>query len=133
MLDPFHERDIEVLRERVLEAVETAHSEGRAALPVSAGQEFHFSSSAAVEFDLGVEASTLAELAERLREVPASCLYQHVFEARLRNDDGADDLSRWLADAGHPRHAARLRDLDIYMLSLEGCRRVVLELLEGGS
>ncbi|MGE5235629.1 MAG: DUF5752 family protein [Acidobacteriota bacterium] len=130
MLDPFHERDLEVLRERVLETIEATLEEGGTTFPVPEGQEFHFSASALIEFDLGVAARSLPEMTRLLGEVPASSLYYHLYSARLRNPDGFDDLSRWLADNGSQVQAEHLRDLDIYMLSLESCRRVVLELLE---
>jgi hypothetical protein len=130
VLDPFHERDLEVLRERVLEAVEGSAADGGATLPVPAGQEFHFSSSISVDLDLGVEARDVAELVARLKEVPASSLYYHLFEGRLRTADGWDDISLWLLASGSPGAAERLRDLDIYLASLESCRRVVVELLE---
>jgi hypothetical protein len=130
VLDPFHERDLEVLRERVLDAVEAASADAGSALPVPPGQEFYFSSSVSVELDLGVEARTLPELVARLKEVPATSLYYHLFEGRLRTQDGWDDISLWLLESGFPVAADRLRDLDIYMASLESCRRVVIELLE---
>lgn len=130
VLDAFHERDIEVLRERVLDAVEVALGEEGSTLPVPPGQEFHFSSSVAVELDLGVEANTVAELIARLKEVPATSLYYHLFEGRLRSPEGWNDVSLWLLESGFPSAAHRLRDLDIYMASLESCRRVVIELLE---
>jgi hypothetical protein len=129
VLDPFHERDLDVLRERVLEAVEATAGEAGGPLPVPPGQEFHFSSSVAVDLDLGVEANNVAELIARLKEVPATSLYYHLFEGRLRTADGWDDISLWLLESGFSRTAERLRDLDIYMASLESCRRVVIELL----
>jgi hypothetical protein len=129
VLDPFHERDIETLRERVLEAAETPAGDASGTLPVAPGQEFYFSSSVSVEFDLGVEARTVADLIACLKEVPATSLYYHLFEGRLRTEDGWDDISLWLLGSGFERAAERLRDLDIYMASLESCRRVVLELL----
>ena len=130
VLDPFHERDIEVLREHALDAIEAALADTNGNVPVPPGQEFHFSSSVSVELDLGVEARTVAELIAGLREVPSSSIYYHLFEGRLRTDGGWDDISMWLHDSGFPRAAERLRDLDIYMASLESCRRVVVELLE---
>jgi hypothetical protein len=129
VLDAFHERDLEVLRERVLDAIEVTLGEEGSTFPVAPGQEFHFSSSVAVELALGVEASNLPELIARLREVPATSLYYHLFEGRLRTPLGWDDISLWLLESGHPAAAERLRDLDIYMASLESCRRVAIELL----
>jgi len=128
-LDPFHVRDLEVLRERTLEAVEVEENDGGAHAPVPAGQEFAFSQSLAVEIDLGVQAGDLRELVTAVEQVPASSLFHHLYEARLRNPDLRDDLSRWLEEIGEGEAAARLVDLDIYMLALEDCRRVVLELL----
>jgi hypothetical protein len=130
VLDAFHERDLELLRERVLDAVELALGEDGSTLPVPSGQEFHFSSSIAVELDLGVEAGTVPELIAQLRVVPATSLYYHLFEGRLRSPEGWDDISLWLLEAGFPAPAHRLRDLDIYLASLESCRRVAIELLE---
>ena len=129
VLDAFHERDLEALREQVAEAVEVALGEEGNTLPVSQGQEFYFSSSVAVTLDLGVEARTLGELVERLQEVPATSLYYHFFESRLRTPDGWDDISHWLLGAGHDAAARRIRNLDIYMASLESCRKVMVELL----
>jgi Family of unknown function (DUF5752) len=130
-LDPFHERDLELLRDHVLEAVEIAFEETAAAFPVPAGQEFHFASSVAVEFDLGLEAADVGALLRLIGEVPATSIYYHLYEGRLRNADGWDDFSTWLAAQGHERVAQRLSDLDIYMVSLESCRKVALELLAG--
>ena len=129
VLDPFHERDLEILRERVLEAVEAASGDAGSSRPVPQGEEFYFSSSVSMEFDLGVEARNVAELIARVREVPATSLYYHLFEGRLRTEGGWDDISLWLLESGFEPTARRLRDLDIYMASLESCRRVVLELL----
>ncbi len=131
VLDPFHERDIEVLRERVLDALDDSDSGASSHFPVPAGEEFHFSTSLAVEFDLGLEAASLDDLVAGLARVPASSLYFHLYEARLRSSDGRDDISWWLADNGYQTASCRLSDLDVYMLALEDCRRVALELLEG--
>ncbi len=133
VLDPFHARDLEALRQRVLEVVDASLANDDGERPAPRGREFHFSSSVSVAFDLDREASTIGELRERLEQVPASSIYYHVYEARLRNPTGADDLSRWLEAAGHAVAAARLHDLDIYLLSLEACRRVALELLAEGA
>jgi Family of unknown function (DUF5752) len=131
VLDPFHERDLEVLRERVLEAVEEMERVVSGTRPVPSGQEFSFCGSVAVEFPLGIEARTVAELVEALEHVPASSLYLHLYEARLRTPDGSDDVSRWLCDVGESEAAKRLRDLDIYLLALEECRSVILRLIAG--
>jgi hypothetical protein len=133
VLDPFHERDIEILRERVVEAVETSLEEdhhGRSVLP---GREFFFSRSYAVEIELGITAGSMDELLQCLETIPATSLYYHVYEARLRNPDGRDDISVWLDTSLGAQHlTVRLSDLDIYLLSLENCRRVIVELLEDG-
>jgi len=129
-LDAFHARDLEALRLRVLDVIELGFGEEDPHRTVPRGQEFHFSSSVVVRFDLGIEARTLEQLRARLAEVPGTSIYSHLYEARLLNPAGEDDVSRWLELAGHEAPAARLRDLDIYLLPLEGCRRVVLELLE---
>jgi hypothetical protein len=131
VLDPFHECDLELLRERILDAVDDALGELSSQFPVPPGQEFYFASSVAVKFDLDITAGDLEELASALERVPASSIYYHFYEARLRTDACSDDLSSWLAINGLEEEAKRLNDLDIYMLSLEDCRRVALELLRG--
>ena len=85
----------------------------------------------AVEIELGVQAGNPQELRTALGQVPASSLFHHLYEARLRNPGLQDDVSRWLEEIGDEEAASRLADLDIYMLSLEDCRWVVLELLSG--
>lgn len=131
VLDPFHERDLERLRERVLDAVDEALEDLHSHFPVPPGQEFHFAGSVAVEFDLGITAVSLDELLAGLERVPAASIYVHLYEARLRSAAGRDDVSTWLAASGRTAEATRLADLDIYMLSLEDCRRVALELIRG--
>ena len=128
-LDPFHHTDLEVLRDRILEAVEEEENEGGSHTPVPSGQEFAFCQSLAVEIETGVHAGNLAELRTTLEQVPASSLFHHLYEARLRNPGLQDDFSRWLEEIGEGEAANRLADLDIYMLSLEDCRWVVLDLL----
>lgn len=131
VLDPFHESDLELLRERILDAVDDAMGELHSHFPVPPGQEFYFASSLVVKYDLDVTAVDLDGLIAAIERVPASSIYYHLYEARLRTDAGSDDLSNWLSAAGLQDEAARLADLDIYMLSLEDCRRVALELLRG--
>lgn len=128
-LDPFHHTDLETLRELLLEAVELEEGDAGAHTPVPVGQEFAFCRSLAVEIELDVQVSNLCELRRALGLVPASSLFHHLYEARLRNPAMQDDCSLWLAEIGELGAATRLADLDIYMLSLEDCRRVVLELL----
>jgi len=131
VLDPFHESNLELLRENILDAVDDALGELHSHFPVPPGQEFYFANSVAMKFDLDVTAADLDELVGALERVPASSIYYHLYEARLRTDAGSDDLSNWLAAAGLQDEANRLSDLDIYMLSLEDCRRVAIELLRG--
>ena len=133
VLDPFHERDLEILREQVAEGIEIALEEEQSSRAVLPGREFTFSSSVALEIELGIEAEGLADLCRRLGQVPARSLFHHLYEARLRNPDGVDDISRWLIESlDMAEMAARLADLDIYLLSLEDCRRVVCMLLANG-
>ena len=79
-LDPFHSRDLEILRESLLEAIEVEEGEGGAHTPVPAGQEFAFCQSLAVEIELGTQAHTLDELTSSLERVPASSLFHHFYE-----------------------------------------------------
>jgi hypothetical protein len=133
VLDPFHERDIEELRERVIESIEIAldyQGNHQAVLP---GHEFFFSRSFSTEIELGTIAYDLETLIDGIHSVPASSLFFHLYESRLRNEDGRDDLSRWLRSSlGAIDVAERLSDLDFYLLSLEDCRSVVVELLNDG-
>jgi hypothetical protein len=131
VLDPFHERDLETLRERILDALDEALDHVQGHFPVPVGREFYFSSSVSVAFDLGIEAGSLEEMLEKLTTVPSTSIFFHLYEARLRTPSGTDDISAWLLENGFEAEVARLADLDIYMLSLEDCRRVALELIRG--
>lgn len=131
VLDPFHERDLEILRERVIDALDEALEDVQSHFPVPMGQEFYFSSSVSVAFDLDIEAASLDEMVEKLMTVPATSIFFHLYEARLRTPSGTDDISAWLVENGHEEEVARLSDLDIYMLSLEDCRRVARDLIRG--
>ncbi|MFC1592604.1 DUF5752 family protein, partial [Candidatus Omnitrophota bacterium] len=61
--------------------------------------------------------------------VDASAIYNHVFEARLRDRKGRSDFSIWLDEVLQRKELAdKFEKIDSYMYSLEGLRTKLIEL-----
>jgi hypothetical protein len=132
-LDLFHPGDIEDTRAAVVDILEE-HLDAQATVPwARPGLEFHFSSG--IYFALpGLRcASTLAELAQGVAEIPLSSVYYHFHEARLRGSDDEDDFSKWLEEElGRSDLAERLRRIDFYLFSLEELRQQIIAVCAEG-
>jgi len=65
------------------------------------------------------------------RVVDASAIYNHIFEARLREKKGRSDFAIWLEEVlGEKELAKQIEDIDSYMFSLEGIREKIIGLFE---
>ncbi|MBI4801763.1 MAG: hypothetical protein HY796_04475 [Elusimicrobia bacterium] len=98
---------------------------------VAPGREFHFMR--AIRFSLPTEysAGDYAGFIECLRNVSASSLYLHVFEARLRPPYGVDDFSHWFETQFHDAEVHKqLSRLDPYSYTLEGLRQRIIRVIE---
>ena len=100
----------------------------RAAPP---GQEFHFMQSVSFVLPTGQRASDLRTFHEILGKVSLDSIAYHMFDARLRLEQGDNDFSKWFQDAlGESKLADAFRRVDPYTHTAEGLRRRLLGLVE---
>lgn len=98
---------------------------------VAPGREFHFMRSIRFSVPTDCEATDYRTFIECLREVSASSLYLHVFEARLRPPYGVDDFSHWFrTNFGDEVVGRELSRLDPYSYTLEGLRQRIIRVIE---
>lgn len=131
LLNPFAFESVEALRSEIITIIDD-HLQGLQVVPrVVHGELFEFMSSRIIEVPTEFEVETLPDFVAALRDVEASAIYFHVFEAQLRMGKGQSDFARWLEIAvGQGALAERLNRIDPYMLSLEELRAQILELCE---
>ncbi len=94
-----------------------------------AGQEFHFMAARTYVLQTPYVAKDLSEFRALLRRVDISSLYFHVFDAKLRLENGENDFSRWLRDLGRVDLADKVARLDPYTFTLEGLRNTLIQLV----
>lgn len=93
------------------------------------GQPFYFMKSKIIEIQTGITVTNLAEFIDALEKVDASAIYNHIFEARLRNKRGRSDFAIWISETlGLKELAYKIEAIDSYMYSMEGLRDKILEL-----
>jgi Family of unknown function (DUF5752) len=95
------------------------------------GQEFHFMQSVSFVLPTGIIARDLREFRDALRQVSLSALSYHMFDARLRLEQGDNDFSRWIeTQVGDHELAQSLRKVDPYTHTEEGLRLRMIALID---
>lgn len=131
-LDIVQFKSIRELRERMISLIEyylekNPQSKLRFARP---GREFFFLKSISFIIPTKYEASSLREFMEALKEIDVNSLYYHVFEARLRLEDGSNDFSNWIKfQAGDEQLAAQINSLDPYTYALDDLRNTLIKMI----
>jgi hypothetical protein len=96
-----------------------------------AGGEFHFMQSVSYIIPAGVRVAGLKQFREGLERVSLSSIAYHMFDARLRLEQGDNDFSRWLeSSVGEPGLAEAFRKVDPYTHTWDGLRRRLLNLVD---
>jgi hypothetical protein len=82
-----------------------------------------------IEVQTDVIVSNLSEFYEALKTIDASAIYNHVFEARLRDQQGKSDFALWFESTLKMKELAdKFEMIDSYMYSLEGLRKQLIDL-----
>lgn len=129
ILTPSSEKDLEDIRSELIEIIDNHLSSIKIVPGVVYGQAFYFMQSKIIEVPTGPSVSNLDEFYQALKTVDASAIYNHVFEARLRDRRGRSDFSIWLDEVLKRKELAdKFEKIDSYMYSLEGLRTKLIEL-----
>jgi septum formation topological specificity factor MinE len=130
-VSPSGNKTLEDIRAELIDVIDHHISVSRSVNFVTRGQPFYFMKSRIIEVPTGLVVSDIKEFTAALREVDASAIYNHVFEARLRDRLGRSDFSIWIEDVvGSKGLAEKIETLDSYMYSLEALRGRLLDLCE---
>ena len=121
---------IRELREKLVEVIQQ-HLEKNGRLTESPpGLEFHFRKTLSIIVPTGITARSLAELRAGLHRVDINSIYYHLVEYRIRTESLTNDLSLWIRDNFQKESlASSIEGLDPYSLTLEECRKTMIELL----
>lgn len=94
-------------------------------------EAFYFIKSVSFIFPTNYIAHDLKEFAEALRGVAVDSLYFHVFDARLRLGQAANDFSNWIRNSIADEELANdISKLDPYTYTLEELRAMIIQLVE---
>ena len=91
--------------------------------------EFHFMSCRTFIIPLPAVAHDVGEFLEILGRTSVNSLYYHVFESRLRLEQGENDFAVWFEARGDRELAEALARLDPYTITLEGLRQEIIGLV----
>lgn len=101
VVDPTVFKDLEDLRQEVLEIIDERLDEKEYLPWVPAGSQFEFIRSQIVVFDTQKQATTPRELSRLLPNLSSSSIFYHFIDARRRLPHHGDDFSFWLSGCGH--------------------------------
>jgi hypothetical protein len=122
---------IRELREALIHVIEE-FLEGAENLRVAPpGEEFHFMQSVSFILPTNFVASDLREFRDALEKISLNSISYHMFDARLRLEQGDNDFSKWIESAlGEKLLAHKLRNLDPYTITEEGLRRQMIAMVD---
>lgn len=130
-VDPFDFRHLRALTAKLVNIIEehlVQHANHREAVE---GKEFHFIKSVSIIVPTPYVAHDLREFVEGLRKISLDSLYFHIFESRIRLENGLNDFTNWLNDSlGEKDLGEEIRYLDPYTYTLEGLRSSLIQLIE---
>ena len=130
-IDPFLCKDIGELRKALLKVIDDyleRFPEPRETMP---GEEFYFNEAIILLFPEGLRANNLAEFLIAIKYIDLPSIYYHFYEARVRLGSGIDDFSKWVEGGlGRKDLAAKIRNIDPLMHTLEGIREHLAEMVE---
>ena len=117
------------LRARFVEVIKSHLASTGPGAHAPRGEEFYFMASRLFVLSTPHVAHSLTEFRDILQHISVNSLYFHVFDARLRLQQGENDFSRWFSDLGKQKLAEYMGRLDPYTQTLEGLRQRILQLV----
>ncbi|MBU1852530.1 MAG: hypothetical protein KJ957_00615 [Candidatus Omnitrophica bacterium] len=129
---PSGNKNIDDVRSELIDIIDRHLSSIETVPSVSYGQPFFFMQSEIIEIPTGITANNLAEFKNALEIVDASAIYNHIFEAKLRDNRGRSDFAIWIEEVLNMKELAeKIEVIDSYMYSLEGLRKRLLDICSG--
>jgi hypothetical protein len=132
MVIPTDYKDLESLRQEMVEVVEQRLDEYEYVPWAKADQQFHFLKSQIVVFDTGIRYDHPAELLPQIISLSTGSIYYHFIDARNRTEERVDDFSSWLEGfEGEFKELGQcLCSVDPYFSSLKEIRLIVSNIFQ---
>lgn len=128
-IDPYDFKDINELRNKLLNVIAEYIERFPEPREAISGDEFYFNETVTLIFPVGIRAKNLAEFLLAIKYIDPSSIYYHFYEARIRL--GIDDFSRWIEDTFRKKELVeKIRTIDPFMHSIEGIRERITESIE---
>jgi hypothetical protein len=132
VVDPYEFDSLEDLRGEIVTIIDDHLSKLRHTPRVLYGEPFYFMRSRIIEIPSPLQAWTLSDFIECLREIDVGVIFFHFFEARRRGRRQTDFATWFEEGLGRPDLAQKVLEIHPYMSSLEGIREKVLEICAEG-
>lgn len=128
-IDPYVFKNIDELRQELLNAIDSYLENLPEPREAMTGDEFYFNETITLIFPVGIRVKNLAEFLIAIKYIDAAAIYYHFYEARIRL--GVDDFSKWLEDSLNKKELSeKIRSIDLFMHSIEGIREHIIEAVE---
>ncbi len=122
-------KTLEELRAEFIKKLEKYNGRKGPVCEVPEGHEFHFMSCVTVVTPTNYQATNIPEFLEAMKNISVNSLYYHIFEARMRLANGANDFAIWLKNIGLEKPARLISQFDPYTITLEGLRERIIEIV----
>jgi len=129
-IDIIQFRSITELRDSIIGELDRYLSTSRRAVEAPNGQEFYFMSCRTFVLPTPFVAHSLTDFKNFLKLVSIQSIYYHIFDARLRLEQGENDFSRFFRSLGQDSLAEEVLRLDPYTYTLEGLKQKLVSLIE---
>lgn len=122
---------IESLKDRIIAIIENHKKENPLVFQRIAAKPFYLCDAVRMVYLTDRFAYNLQSLREELNSISVDSIYFHFIESRLHTQLETDDFSRWIEESlNMPDLAARIRNIDIHIYTLEGLRKRLIELID---
>ena len=129
-VDAIQFRRIDDLRQSIVDVIERYLAATTRNVEAPAGEEFYFMALKTFVLPTPYTAHTLGDFKSLLKLTSIQSLYYHIFDARLRLDQGENDFSIFFRKLGQDELAEKILRLDPYTHTLEGLKQKIIRLVE---
>lgn len=125
IINPSQHRDIEDLRQELIDVIEERLAESEYVPWTCSGQRFKFIRSQIIVFDTGKRIPNREEMAEQLISLSLGSIFYHFIDARRRTNSGRSDFVEWLQSDVSARYLELIKQInaiDPYFTTLADLR-----------
>lgn len=119
------------LRKRIVTIIEDYQKEAPEAFERTAVKPFYLCDAVRIVYLTDKFAYNLKSFREALDSISVDSIYYHFIESRLQTHQSTDDFSLWIEESlDMPQLAAKIRNIDMHIYTLEGLRGKIAALID---